>query len=392
MSTLRFLTAGESHGPELTAILEGLPAGLPLTCADIDPDLARRQKGAGTGARLTSIEQDVVRILSGVMAGQTTGGPVALAITNQDHANWRGKPIPPFTVPRPGHADLAAAVKYGYDDARCALERASARETAARVAIGAICRKLLLSFKIRVGGYVVAVAQTRANVDSIPFEKRLELGQASDVGCPDPVAAEEMRQAIRRAQQQGETLGGIIEAVALGVPVGLGSFVHWDRRLDSRVAGALLSIPAMKGIEIGDAFANTRLAGTQAQDAIMLGEDGRLRRTTDRCGGIEAGLSNGEPIIVRVAMKPIPTTLQSQPSVDLASGLPASTKYERSDTCPTPRGVVVVESMLCFVLAQALLEKLGGDSMAEIQPRFAALRQATLTDAQMSGQPRVYWP
>jgi chorismate synthase len=392
MSTLRFLTAGESHGPELTAILEGLPAGLPLDCADIDPDLARRQKGAGTGARLTSIEQDVVRILSGVMAGHTTGGPIALAITNQDHANWRGKPIPPFTVPRPGHADLAAAVKYGYDDARCALERASARETAARVAIGAICRKLLLSFKIRVGGYVVAVAQTRANVDSIPFEKRLELGQASDVGCPDPVAAEEMCQAIRRAQQQGETLGGIIEAVALGVPVGLGSFVHWDRRLDSRVAGALLSIPAMKGVEIGDAFANTRLAGTQAQDAITLGENGRLQRTTDRCGGIEAGLSNGEPIIVRVAMKPIPTTLQSQPSVDLASGLSTSTKYERSDTCPTPRGVVVVESMLCFVLAQALLEKLGGDSMAEIQPRFAALRQATLTDAHMSGQPRVYWP
>jgi chorismate synthase len=200
-----------------------------------------------------------------------------------------------------------------------------------------------------------------------------------------------MRQAIQQAKLQGETLGGIIEAVALNVPVGLGSFVHWDRRLDSRLAGAMLSIPAMKGVEIGDAFANTRLTGTRAQDAITLGDAGQLLRTTDRCGGIEAGMSNGAPIIVRVAMKPIPTTLQPQQSVDLASGAPAQTQYERSDTCPTPRGVVVVEAMLCFVLAQCLLEKLGGDSLAEIQPRFAALRTATLADARMSGHAHVFW-
>jgi chorismate synthase len=391
MSTLRFLSAGESHGPELTAILEGVPAGLPLTVADIDPDLSRRQRGLGAGARM-AIEQDRVRILSGVMDGRTTGGPIALAVSNQDHANWQGKPIPPFTVPRPGHADLAAAVKYGYDDVRFALERASARETAVRVAVGAVCRKLLAAFDIRVGGYVLAVAQTRADVDGLPYEMRFQQGQQSDVGCPDPAAAEEMRQAIRQAKQQGETLGGIIESVALGVPVGLGSFVQWDSRLDSRLAGAMLGIPAMKGIEIGDAFANTRRCGTQAQDAISLGENGRLLRTTDRCGGIEAGMSNGEPIIVRVAMKPIPTTLQSQQSVDLATGLPARTQYERSDTCPTPRGVVVVEAMLCYVLAQALLEKLGGDSISEIQPRYAALRKATLTDAHMSGQAHVFWP
>lgn len=392
MHTLRFLTAGESHGPELTAILEGLPAGLPLNATDINPDLARRQKGFGAGTRMTSIEHDGVRILSGVMAGHTTGGPIAIAIANQDHANWQGKAIPPFTVPRPGHADLAATVKYDYDDIRFALERASARETAVRVAIGSICRKFLAAFDIRVGGYVVAVAQTQANLDDLSFDLRFQHGLTSAVGCPDPAATEAICQAIRQAQQQGETLGGIIEAVALNVPVGLGSFVHWDRRLDSRLAGAILSIPAMKGIEIGDAFANTRRRGTQAQDAIIMGTEGRLQRSTDHCGGIEAGMSNGEPIIVRVAMKPIPTTLTSQPSVNLVTGLPTQTQYERSDTCPTPRGVVVVEAMLCFVLAQALLEKLGGDSINEIQPRFAALRKATLIDAHMSGQAHVFWP
>jgi len=392
MSTLRFLTAGESHGPELTAILEGMPAGLPLSVDDINPDLARRQKGFGAGDRMTSIEKDCVRIVGGVMAGQTTGAPIALAIANLDHGNWRNKPIPPMTIPRPGHADLAAAVKYGYDDARFALERASARETAARVAVGAVCRKLLAACDIRVGGYVSAIGTTRASLDGIPLETRFQIGRESEVGCPDPAAGERIRAAIREARKQGETLGGIIEAAALNVPAGLGSFVHWDRRLDSRLAGALLGIPAMKGVEIGDAFALSGQNGTQAQDSIALGANGRLLRATDRCGGIEAGVSNGQPVVVRVAMKPIPTTLKPQGSVDLATGAPAQTQYERSDTCPTPRGVVVVESMLCFVLAQALLEKLGGDSMAELLPRFAALRQTTLADAHMSGKPHVFWP
>ena len=387
---LRFLTAGESHGPALTAILEGLPAGLPVTPELIAADLGRRQRGTGSGGRM-AIEQDQAQILGGVMEGRTTGAPVSLLIANKDHANWQGKSVPPFTIPRPGHADLSATVKYGYDDLRLALERASARETSARVAVGALCRAYLKTFGIEIGGWVVAIGGVTADTKRMLLEKRVESARASDVNCPDPDAAAKMRAAINTAAEQGETLGGVVEVVATGVPVGLGSHVHWDRKLTARLAAALIGVPATKGVEIGEAFANTALGGSQAQDAIRA-DGNRLVRTTNRCGGIEGGISNGQPIVVRIAMKPIPTTRKSQSSVDLVGGGEVGTQYERSDVCPVPRAVPVVEAMVAFVLADALLEKLGGDSLAEQRPRFEQLRKAELTGLSLTGQPHVFWP
>ena len=390
MSTLRFLTAGESHGPALTAILEGLPAGLTLTADDIAADLARRQRGAGSGGRM-AIEQDRAEILGGVMASRTTGGPIALLIANKDHAAWQGKAVPAFTIPRPGHADLAAAVKYGYDDFRLALERASARETAARVAVGAVCRKYLEAFGIQIGGWVSAIGTFEANTKGLLFPACIERARESDVTCPDPDAAARMRAAINQAGEQGETLGGVVSVVALGVPPGLGSHVHWDRKLTSRLAAAALGIPAAKGVEIGEAFDNAARTGTQAQDAIRM-EGNRIVRATNRCGGIEGGISNGQPILLRLAIKPIPTTRQPQSSVDLATGVHAETRYERSDVCPVPRAVPVVEAAVAFVLADALLEKLGGDSLSEQQPRFAHLRAMTVDALKLDGNPRCFWP
>ena len=387
---LRFLTAGESHGPALTAILEGLPAGLPMTQELIAADLGRRQRGAGSGGRM-SIEQDQAQILGGVMEGRTTGAPVALLIANKDHANWKGKEVAPFTIPRPGHADLPAAVKYGYNDLRIALERASARETAARVAVGALCRAYLKTFGIEVGGWVRAIGGVEADTRRLLFDKCLEAARASDVSCPDPDAAAQMRAAINTAAEHGETLGGVVEVVASGVPVGLGTHVHWDRKLTSRLGAALMGIPATKGVEIGEAFANTALSGSQVQDAIRTDGD-RLVRTTNRCGGIEGGISNGQPIVVRIAMKPIPTTRKSQSSVNLVDGAEVGTQYERSDVCPVPRAVPVVEAMVAFVLADVLLEKLGGDSLAEQQPRFEQLRKSALTGLALTGQPHLFWP
>lgn len=387
--SLRFLTAGESHGPALSAILDGLPAGLPVTPELIAFDLGRRQRGTGAGGRM-SIEQDTAQILGGVMEGRTTGAPVSLMITNKDHANWKGKEIPPFTIPRPGHADLAASVKYGYDDLRLSLERASARETAARVAVGALCRAYLKAFGIEIGGWVAAIGGITAETRRLLLDKCLEAARASDVNCPDPDAAALMRAAINNAAEQGETLGGLVEVVATGVPVGLGSHVHWDRKLTSRLGAALMGIPATKGVEIGEAFANSSLSGSQVQDAIRT--DGtRLVRTTNRCGGIEGGISNGQPIVVRVAIKPIPTTRKSQSSVDLVGGAEVGTQYERSDVCPVPRAVPVVEAVVAFVLADALLEKLGGDSIAEQLPRFEQLRKAELAGLSLTGKPHVFW-
>jgi chorismate synthase len=391
MPPLRFLTAGESHGPALTAILDGIPAGLSLSPDQIAHDLARRQTGYGAGPRM-KIEKDTAQILSGVMEGRTIGAPIALLIENRDHVKWRGKAVEAFTTPRPGHADLAAAIKYGYDDLRPALERASARETAARVAVGAICRALLGEFGITVGGYVASLGEIDANLEALDYPTRIANALQSDVTCPDPAASEAMRARIRRVMDEKDTLGGVIEVVALGVPPGLGTYAQWDRRLDSRIAAAILSIQAMKGVEIGPAFANTRLPGTQVHDGIGLDGDSRITRHASRSGGTEAGISTGQPIVVRSAMKPIPTTLTPQQTVDLATGQPTPTQYERSDFCPVPRGVVIVEAMLAYVLAEALLEKLGGDSLAEMKPRFEALRQARLEDVPMSGQPHVFWP
>jgi chorismate synthase len=386
---LRLLTAGESHGPAITAILDGIPAGLLLDGSIIDHELARRQKGYGSGGRMR-IETDSVQILSGVMNGETMGSPIALLVKNADHSKWKGKAVDPMTAPRPGHADLTGAVKYGYQDLRPSLERASARETAMRVAAGAICKHLLSQFGIIVGGYVRAIGKIEADLKEINLEARFEEAEKNDVRCPDPVAAEKIRAHIEETIHAKDTLGGIIEVVALNVPIGLGSFAQWDRRLEAHLAQAILSVQAIKGLEIGSAFENARLPGTEVQDEIRLAGQA-LDRTTNRAGGIEGGVSNGQPIIIRAAMKPIATTLTPQMTVDLAAGENSPTQYERSDFCPVPRAVPILEAMTAFVLAGALLEKLGGDSLKEMKPRFEALRQARLEDLPMDNQPHIWW-
>jgi len=388
---LRFLTAGESHGPSLTAILDGMPAGLLLSPDIINQQLARRQQGYGSGGRM-KIEKDTVQILGGVMGGETTGAPIALLVPNDDHVKWKGKAIEPMTAPRPGHADLTGAVKYGYRDLRPALERASARETTMRVASGAVCKHFLAQFGIIVGGYVSAIGEVQADFGNMPYADRFIRAEESDVRCPVEISANQMRAEIEKTIHGKNTLGGVLEIVALNVPVGLGSFVQWDRRLEAKLTHAIMSVQAIKGVEIGDAFENARLPGTQAHDPIQLPvTNHQLQRSTNRAGGIEGGISNGQPIIVRTAMKPIATTLTPQQTVDLASGQDAPTKYERSDFCPVPRAVPILESMVAFVLADALLEKLGGDSINEMKPRFEALRKATLEDLPMDNIPHVFW-
>jgi chorismate synthase len=371
---LRFLTAGESHGPSITAILEGMPAGLPLTPDDLGGDMRRRQKGYGSGGRM-GIEKDRVRFTGGLMDGRTTGGPIALHIENRDWANWRDKEIPPMTVPRPGHADLTGSIKYGYRDLRLALERASARETAARVAAGGVCRRLLAEFEVLIGSYVLSIGDVVVPLSLLAgqaarqgYLDRFEAAEANEVRCPDPEAAGRMRQTISETMQAKDTLGGVFEVVALRVPAGLGSHVHWDRRLDARLLWAVASIQAVKGVEIGPAFENARLRGTQVHDQIFV-ED-----------------SEGAVALTRRAMKPISTTLTPLRSVDLASGQPAATQYERSDFCAVPRAAVVGEAMVAFVLAGALIEKLGGDSLSEMRPRFDALRQGRLDELPMDGE------
>ena len=383
---IRLLTAGESHGPQVSAILEGMPAGIPLPNALIDEQLARRQRGYGSGGRM-QIERDRVRITGGVMAGQSTGAPIALHVSNRDFANWRERDIEPMSVPRPGHADLTAALKYGYRELRLGLERASARETTMRVAAGAICRAYLAEFGIRIGGYVCQLGAVGVDLPPIndegAYEARFQAAEASDVRCPDAEAAVAMHEAIRQVKIDQDTLGGIFEVVALGAPPGLGSHAHYDRRLDARIVAAMVSIHAMKGAEIGPAFENARRRGTAVHDAITRDEAGNLTRRGNRAGGIEGGISTGQPIVARVAMKPIATVLQGFDSVNLATGEAAPTAYERSDFCALPRAVPVGEAMLALVLAQELAAKLGGDSLVEQRPRFAALRRAHLDDLPM---------
>lgn len=387
--SLRLLTAGESHGPALTAILDGMPAGLPLDASVIDRELARRQKGFGAGGRM-KIEKDQVRVLGGLMGGYTTGGPLALLAENADHKNWQGKAVDPMSAPRPGHADLTGALKYGYRDLRPALERSSARETTMRVAAGAVCKHFLAQFGIRIGGYVRSIGSVAAEVQGKELWSLYEAAEADDQRCPDPRAAQAIRAEIQAAIDSGDSLGGQIEIFALGLPAGLGSFVQWDRRLEARLAQALMSVQAIKGFEVGDGFAISRLPGTRAHDDIDLDHQD-LRRSSNRAGGIEGGISNGQPLLLRVAMKPIATTISPHKTVNLADGQPGPTRYERSDYCPVPRAVPVLEAMLALALADALIEKLGGDSLAEMQPRFAALRQARLEDLPMDNQAVVWW-
>lgn len=373
---IRFLTAGESHGPALTAILEGMPAGLAIAPEEIDRDLARRQKGFGSGGRM-KIEKDRVELSSGVARGHTTGGPIALRVENLDWPNWKDRDVPPFTVPRPGHADLTGGLKYGYDDLRLSLERASARETTMRVAVGAICRRLLAEFDIEIGSYVTEIGGVVVQVSPArPYAERFALAEANDVRCPEPAAVESLRARIRQAKAAKDTLGGVFEIVAMGVPAGLGSHVHWDRKLEARLAQAMMSIPAIKGVEIGPAFANARRPGTQVHDEILQDEEGQIVRPTNRAGGFEGGITTGQPVVARAAMKPISTTLNPLRSVDLATGEATTTVYERSDYTAVPRAAVVGEAMMAFVLAGALIEKLGGDSLAEMKGRFAVIQEA----------------
>ena len=372
---MRFLSGGESHGPCLTAIVDGLPSGLEINIELINHELARRQTGYGRGSRMR-IEHDRVDILGGVIAGRTIGAPLVLRIANRDWENWKEAwetgELPPVPVPRPGHADWAGMRKHGLDDARPILERASARETAARVAVGAVAKLLLSQFDIKIGSNVLSIGDIVA-APAIPDAAKVDwptiwfLAEGSPVRCADEVASARMIEAIDNASTAGESLGGTFCAVATGVVAGLGSHAQWDRRIDGRIALAIMSIPAVKGVEIGPAFENAQRTGTTVHDALVRGEDGNVIRITNRAGGIEGGMSNGQPIVIHAAMKPIPTTVAPQESVDAQTGQPAQTEYQRSDVCAVPAAAVVGEAMLAWALACAFCEKVGGDSLDEME-------------------------
>lgn len=387
--SLRFLTAGESHGPALVGILDGLPAGLLLNIQMINAELARRQTGFGSGGRM-KIEKDTIEILGGIMGGETTGAPISVLLKNHDHENWKSKVINAMTIPRPGHTDLTGAIKYRLRDLRPVLERASARETAMRVIIGAICKQFLAHFGISIGGYVRAIGAVQADVESMAIKVRLENAETNEMRCPDLAVINEMQAAIQRTIEAGDTLGGVIEIIANHVPIGLGSYVQADRRLDACLAKAIISVHAIKGVEIGDAFQSASLPGSASHDDIFL-KGKNLFRRTNSAGGIEGGISNGMPILIRAAMKPIATSLSPHKTVDLATKKEALTKYERSDYCPVPRAVPILEAVTAIVIADALLEKLGGDSLSEMLPRFKALHSARLEDFRMDNTPRVWW-
>jgi chorismate synthase len=377
--TLRFTTAGESHGQALVSILEGMPAGLPLLSADVDTELARRQQGYGRGRRM-QIEKDAVEFLSGVRAGETIGSPIAMLIRNRDWKNWEEIMNPaPDAVPaprkravtrvRPGHADLTGLLKYDRDDARDILERASARETTARVAAAAICKRLLREFGVCVGSHVAHLGGIDARR---PDEMPMDINAAADespLRTLDPDAEKRMIEKIDEIKRAGNTLGGICEVVADGLPVGLGSHVSWDRKLDGRIGAAIMSIPAVKGVEIGMGFQASRVTGAEVHDEIEMApgstRTGNVRRRTNRAGGLEGGMTTGEPLVVRVAMKPISTLMRPLATVDVASGESAAAVAERSDVTAVPAMGVIAEAMLAFVLADAFLEKFGGDSLGE---------------------------
>ncbi|MGH7459338.1 MAG: chorismate synthase [Longimicrobiaceae bacterium] len=391
MSYFSFTTAGESHGPALTVIVEGVPAGLELSAREIDPELRRRQGGYGRGGRMR-IESDRVEMLSGVRLGESIGSPISLLIRNRDWDNWRVpmNPDPPpedasdqelrrVTRVRPGHADLAGALKYGRRDARDVLERASARETAARVAAGAVAKRFLAEFGVTVGSHVITLGEVEAEP---PYPLPGDLNASSDaspVRTLDPRAEPLMIEAIDRAKRDGDTLGGVFEVVAHGVPVGLGSYVAWHRKLDGRLMGAVGSIHAVKGVEVGPAFANARKPGSRVHDEIVLAEPdglgGGYGRGSNRAGGSEGGISTGAPLVVRGAMKPISTLMSPLNTVDLASGEVTEAAQERSDVCALPAAAVVAEAMVALVLADSFREKFGGDSMAEVKRNYQAYRE-----------------
>lgn len=385
---LRWLTAGESHGPALVGIIEGVPAGVPVTTASIGDALARRRLGHGRGAR-QKFEQDVVSILGGVRHGVTQGGPVALTIANSEWPKWETVMSPdpvdaaaveglarnaPLTTPRPGHADLAGMQKYGFDDARPVLERASARETATRVALGEVAKSFLRAVAdVEIVSHVVRIGTiSNDNVDVNAL--RNEIIDADPVRCATPAISAAMVAEIDAAHKDGDTLGGIVEVVALGLPVGLGSHVHWDRRLDARLAAAMMGIQAVKGVELGDGFAVAARRGSQAHDEIVPTEAG-IRRVTGRSGGTEGGMSTGEALRVRAAMKPISTIPRALRTVDTATGEAATAFNQRSDACAVPALSVIAEAMVALVLADAVLEKFGGDSVNETRRNIESFKR-----------------
>ena len=387
MRRLSFRTAGESHGRGLVALLEGLPAGLSLEMVrDVDPDLKRRQGGYGRGRRM-EIESDRAEVLSGIRLGETIGSPVALVVWNKDSENWLEamSPLPPdpdgnpkalrsLYLPRPGHADLVGLLKYDRRDTRDILERASARETAARVACGAVCKKLLADFGVEIGSHVTSIGSVEAQV---PHELPEDLNSAVDespLRTLDDEAASSMIEAIDQAKEEGDTLGGIFEVVVRGLPAGLGSYVSYDTKLDGRLAGAMMSIQAIKGVEIGVGFEGARRPGSEVHDPITTDESapraGGIGRSSTRAGGLEGGITTGEPLVVRAAMKPISTLRKRLPSVDMRDGSAKDAAVERSDVCAVPAAAVVGEAMVALVLADAFLEKFGGDAMSEVRRNF----------------------
>jgi chorismate synthase len=378
MQLLRYLTAGESHGPGLTVIVEGLPAGLPVEADYINHQLARRQAGYGRGGRM-KIEYDTVKLFSGMRGGMTLGSPVSIIIENKDWVNWsdimsaaaetivHGREV---TRPRPGHADLAGALKYRHADIRNVLERSSARETAARVAACSLARRLLEELGIVIIGQVIQIGNLQAKPKDITLHELQDRLAHSKLLCADSEVEPLMIDLIDRAREQGDTLGGIFEIRAYGLPAGLGSYVHWDRKLDGRLAAALMSIQAVKGVEIGEGFAGAARPGSQVLDEIFYQKDKGFYRTTNYAGGLEGGVTNGEPLVVRAAMKPIPTLNQPLQSIDIITREPAPAAIERSDICAVPAACVTGEAVLAWELAQACVEKFGGDSLAELKDNW----------------------
>ncbi len=376
---LRWLTAGESHGPALAAILEGLPAHVSVTSADIADALARRRLGYGRGARM-QFEQDEIEVIGGLRHGKTQGGPIALRIGNSEWPKWQtvmsADPVDPsllkdtgrnaaLTRPRPGHADLVGMQKYDFDEARPILERASARETAARVALGAVAAAFVQQATgAEIVSHVVQIGSARAPYGSVPTKADVPYLDADPVRCLDPDASKAMVEVIDQAHKDGDTLGGVVEVAVHGLPPGLGSHVHWDRRLDARLAGALMGIQAIKGVEVGDGFGLAGVPGSQAHDEIVSADEG-IRRTSGRSGGTEGGMSTGEVLRVRAAMKPIATVPRALRTVDVATGEAAVAHHQRSDVCAVPAAGIVAEAMVALVLAEAVVEKFGGDSVQE---------------------------
>ena len=381
MSKLRFLTAGESHGPSLTAILEGIPAGLSLKLENINRDLARRQKGYGRGGRM-KIETDTVRILSGVRFGETLGSPITLSVENRDWQNWQERMAAfgeahgeKVTAARPGHADLTGVRKYAREDIRDILERASARETAMRVAVGAVAKELLFALGVTVESAVLDIGGVAA--DAVKRETGAVHKAASELNCFDAEAEEGMKEKIRAAKEAGDTLGGIFEVRIAGAPLGLGSHIQWDRRLDARFAAAMMSIQAIKGVEIGAGFGYAALPGSEAHDEMFLGENDSVVRRTNRAGGLEGGMTNGEDIVIRAVMKPIPTLMKPLHSVDIEKKTPVLASKERSDVCAVPAASVVGEAMAAFVLAEAFIEKFDSDNMRDMKADVEAYKKRT---------------